>query len=438
VTQLPVAQDRFISIHSNCSSDITLCQHVSSLSVRISKHPSGGRGEFELVEDVPGDPRVTDLFGCDLLLSFGAYQIPTGIFLKHQGGKRRLRLRNKGATVHAGLQAAAILMMPSPIREEVKLEGGLPVLRTDGYLLHHIELTNVELLEAAVFQDGDNTKPETKRGLFRATAQDVIYGNQSFQAESLSVLDRVMELESLWEQAGSLPGELDRLLALHRNAVTSGAPVPKGLGKVVQAVQSSFAEYATDLGVIYSRQEDVVPALLSSFGPLGPTATSLIPIDQIPRDEADIRKREIDRWRAVRSRGPSAISFRKNVRKAYDWTCAICGTKFPPTSISKNPGVDSAHILPWATHDVDEVSNGICLCKTHHWAFDEGLLRITYHGGHYFIELGPEVQDAIFETGFSLDDLTRVLGKIPAHRLPSIDSQKPSPDYLRELYEQLD
>ena len=412
--------------------------------MRISKQPSGGnsatggRGEFELAEDVPGGPRVTDLFGCDLVLKFGSHVIPSGIFLKHQGGKRRLRLRNQRTTVHAGLQAAAILMMPGPIRDEARLEGGLPVLRSGGYLLHHIELEDVHLVQPAVFLDGKTAAAELEPGLFTATAKEVIYGNQSFQAETLQVSDRMIDLESIWQGAGELPIELASLIATHRQAVTAGTPVPNTLGKTVQAIQESFESCADDFGVIYSKLEDPVPAILSAIGKAPAKEVDLIPLEQIPRDQVDIRKRTIDRWRLVRSRGPSAIKFRKTVREVYDWTCVVCGVQFPPTDFNRNPGVDSAHILPWATHNVDHVTNGVCLCKTHHWAFDEGLIRITFRDEQYFVELGPEVKVSINDVRFSLDDLEKVVGAIPSYRLPNLYSERPSPAYLEELYSQLD
>ena len=52
----------------------------------------------------------------------------------------------------------------------------------------------------------------------------------------------------------------------------------------------------------------------------------------------------------------------------------LCGLHLPRTSVNASAGVDAAHILPWADYDLDHVCNGICLCKHHHWAFDEGLL----------------------------------------------------------------
>ena len=35
--------------------------------------------------------------------------------------------------------------------------------------------------------------------------------------------------------------------------------------------------------------------------------------------------------------------------------------------------MEAAHIIPRAKRGSDTVSNGLCLCPMHHWAFDRGL-----------------------------------------------------------------
>jgi len=75
-------------------------------------------------------------------------------------------------------------------------------------------------------------------------------------------------------------------------------------------------------------------------------------------------------------RDNNAATFRRNVREAYRSTCVVCGLRVPGCGPGGNPGVDAAHILPWANFDLDRITNGLCLCKMHHWAFDEGLIAI--------------------------------------------------------------
>lgn len=66
-------------------------------------------------------------------------------------------------------------------------------------------------------------------------------------------------------------------------------------------------------------------------------------------------------------------AFRKKVVDAYDFQCAACGLR-----IKLQPGnltfVDAAHIIPFGKSHNDHPSNGIALCKNHHWAMDRHLI----------------------------------------------------------------
>lgn len=55
--------------------------------------------------------------------------------------------------------------------------------------------------------------------------------------------------------------------------------------------------------------------------------------------------------------------------------CAICGF----SSLFKQMpfGIDAAHIKWHAYSGPDDVTNGLALCKLHHWAFDRGAITIS-------------------------------------------------------------
>lgn len=70
-------------------------------------------------------------------------------------------------------------------------------------------------------------------------------------------------------------------------------------------------------------------------------------------------------------------AFRRLVLGAYDETCAVCGMKLQTTSgISV---IDASHILPFNKFGIDDIRNGLALCKMHHWLFDRGILSIDSH-----------------------------------------------------------
>ena len=73
------------------------------------------------------------------------------------------------------------------------------------------------------------------------------------------------------------------------------------------------------------------------------------------------------------------------VRRAYGFRCAMCGAG------AKGPNgeseVDGAHIYPKRMKGSDDIRNGLCLCKKHHWAFDVGWISLSEN---YTLTVNPE------------------------------------------------
>jgi len=70
-----------------------------------------------------------------------------------------------------------------------------------------------------------------------------------------------------------------------------------------------------------------------------------------------------------------SAAFSRLIRHIYDYQCAVCGLRIiTPNGLSP---IDAAHLIPWSeTHD-DSPTNGIALCKLHHWALDANLIAPT-------------------------------------------------------------
>ena len=66
--------------------------------------------------------------------------------------------------------------------------------------------------------------------------------------------------------------------------------------------------------------------------------------------------------------------FSKNVRRAYEDTCAVTGLNI--TNGGGRPEVQAAHIQPVSNSGPDSIRNGIALSGTVHWMFDRGLISI--------------------------------------------------------------
>lgn len=68
-----------------------------------------------------------------------------------------------------------------------------------------------------------------------------------------------------------------------------------------------------------------------------------------------------------------SAAFRRQVLEVYDFQCCACGLRIliPEREITF---VDAAHIVPFAMSRNDHPTNGMALCKNHHWAMDQGLI----------------------------------------------------------------
>lgn len=79
---------------------------------------------------------------------------------------------------------------------------------------------------------------------------------------------------------------------------------------------------------------------------------------------------EENQVRNVRSR-----KFIEDVLDAYERKCAICDQSI---RLSESLiGIDACHVKPIQHFGDDSITNGIALCKIHHWALDRGAISIS-------------------------------------------------------------
>lgn len=69
------------------------------------------------------------------------------------------------------------------------------------------------------------------------------------------------------------------------------------------------------------------------------------------------------------------VAFRRKVREAYDYRCAMSGLKL--RNGGGRPEVQAAHIRPVHHRGSDSVRNGLALSGTLHWMFDRGLISVA-------------------------------------------------------------
>ena len=294
------------------------------------------------------------------------------------------------------------------------------MLRTNRYALEHIEMADTELKEDAAI----------------LRVQHVIAKNRTYSAEEILVSDRVQQVHYLWREAGRLPPSISSLVREHQAIVSTDGPLPLQAETVVHALQDEVTTASADLGILRrSSSEDALPHLLVTLEWAKEPPEPPMAVDDIDPDETEIRRRTVRDWkRWASSRGAASARFRHEVREAYRATCLVCGLCFPPTEVT-SAGVDAAHILPWAEYDLDTIQNGICLCKQHHWAFDQGLIVLSWDGTKYSIEVPDHPASQIAETSpeYSLAELRQYAGAVDERRLPEEVALRPHPLFLDRL-----
>lgn len=70
-------------------------------------------------------------------------------------------------------------------------------------------------------------------------------------------------------------------------------------------------------------------------------------------------------------------AFRRKILEIYDCQCAACGLRIRLPEVDGLTFVDAAHLIPFEQNQNDHPTNGIALCKNHHWAMDRFLIAPT-------------------------------------------------------------
>lgn len=76
---------------------------------------------------------------------------------------------------------------------------------------------------------------------------------------------------------------------------------------------------------------------------------------------------------SAESQARRSAAFRREVVEIYDYQCCACGLRIRLPELEFTM-VDAAHLIPFSETRDDRPSNGISLCKNHHWAMDQRLI----------------------------------------------------------------
>lgn len=380
--------------------------------MHIGFRTSGGRGEYEVVGSHSGYSAAS-LEGWSFFVLWPDDIVrDTGLWLD-PGGSKKPRLRSMSSPpIQIGRIFASALLLPDPTRSFQDTPSDTPVTRAKAYTITQVGFGPSS--EFAEFAERVTFVPSW-----------IELSNQG-ASEAVGVDIRWRRIEAVFARRDNLPRTLGDLLTAHRNRLSAGSAVDKGLTLIVEQICRYLLWVE---GVHYVDGHDPLPAL-ERLADISPSHGPFLPSpEELSEDEPQISARAAFEYRMTKVRGFNARKFRREVKLAYRNRCAFCGIELG--DIDGVPsGIDAAHILAWSKHDLDVVSNGIALCKLHHWAFDASLLLPVLTGQDYvlrFTTLAERIDTS------SLQKICEDGLVIPKEWLPVDIAQRPNPHFLQKL-----
>lgn len=383
--------------------------------MHIGFQRSGGRGEYEVVGSHSGYTAL-DLEGWLFNLRWPDGLVrETGLALEPAtSGKPRLRSQ-RAQRFQIGRMVAAMLMLPDPCRDFTSVSAGLPVAVDKRYVLTRIGL-------------GPDTEFTGLNDLVTMDPTFVDLDNQD-QRESIGIASRCRRIEAVYGIADQLPANVREALLQHRDLLASGQPVDLSLTQAVRRLMEALAAGPS----AWAPGTDPLPELERLAHVERAEEPDLPPPDQLGEEEPMVSARSACQYRIAKARGASGKAFSRAVRDAYDYRCVFCGGRFGGVP-GVLPGVDAAHILAWSKYDLDVVSNGVTLCKLHHWAFDAGLIMPYRVQQVYLVRFTTLTQ---YYESSSIQLLGEDCFEIPRAWLPTDERVWPSEKYLKKVYADL-
>ena len=390
--------------------------------MRIALRTSGGRGEYEVAGSHEAI-RVHDVFDREIVLELlPGFRFPTNNFVRHTQGKPRIRLFDPHSDSHAYLILAAILLLPKPKREIGATPGGKLQIYKDNFSVMSIPFDVVELSNTEIV----------------VSPTQMVLSNSTFDSVRLDVIERLRIVMACWDAASKQNSALASVAVQHKNAFNSHDV--KAVIAVAESIRLANIEPDDPLRHI---TKDLGLPNLDELMWLGVHATETEEAMALGEENLEELKEaarnRIKVWRQVALRGAAGTKFSAEVREAYNHTCMFTGMRLPKTPMTGSSGVDAAHILPWAEYDLNAVSNGLCLSKLCHWAFDAGILQLNFDApsSRYGIQVSPAALVAESAGLLKLNGLKDIQGVVSTSLLPKDSANWPNPSFLKVYNEAL-
>ena len=390
--------------------------------MNIEFRPSSGRGEYELAGK-QGALQPHDLFGVPMRL-----EILPGVSINArshcilESGKPRIRQIHTYRNTHPYALIAAAMMLPKP-RRELHLTHGIDLLRWEQFVVRTVR---IDLVRRA---DGVLVRPVTVR-----------LGNGDAQRLDISFAERMARVVRVWTAGATRSGALADAVRKHAAAFTSATSTQAQLLSAFTGLHSALKKPDGDMLLLLETHFGLRATNAPFVNDISEEIGEEDFTEEVHVDPAEARVERVRQWRLAAVRGGSATAFRRKVREAYDSRCMFSGQRLPRTEATSTAGVDAAHILPWSRFDLDATKNGLCLNKQSHWAFDEGLFRLSFDAAEntYVVSIPNPVRLAAQAARFDIESFDAIAGRVPRNRLPANEALWPSKQYLAELNRFLD
>lgn len=151
---------------------------------------------------------------------------------------------------------------------------------------------------------------------------------------------------------------------------------PDGITPIQREIRVSdigrvFARFSVGFGTLAAIPENrrkMREALVARYFPhhaaalLGNVATVAVE----PLAATEVAEDEIEFGRSP--------AFRRKILEIYDHQCVACGLRIKLPAAYDVSFIDAAHLIPFSVAPNDHPTNGLALCKNHHWAMDRFLI----------------------------------------------------------------
>jgi len=157
-----------------------------------------------------------------------------------------------------------------------------------------------------------------------------------------------------------------------QEAVLAATPVIRGPSQLMELVShASFDDALFGLLTERTSREVLRLTLIDRFFPARRDDVLSICNEEAKIAQAELRLEQGDVQAEQIAAEVRDAAFSRTVCKAYDYTCAMCGVRFVCEDVIM---VDAAHLVPFSESHNDSPTNGIAMCKNHHWLMDKFLV----------------------------------------------------------------